>query len=286
MNEMGSLSIDKLTELSILMKGAGEMASGVAWRLHRAGFKRICMLEVPTPLAVRRRVSFCEAVYEGVMQVEGIKAEHIPYDPADPEDGLAEVHKAWERGVIALLIDPKWTIMPQLRPMVMIDAILAKKNLGTSPDQAPLTIALGPGFCAGKDADFVIETMRGHNLGRVLTQGYAMPDTGIPGNIGGVTADRVLRAPCAGEFKSILSLGDMVSAGQAVGQVEGSPVRSKIDGILRGLIRDGAQVSHKLKLGDVDPRGKADHMDTVSDKARAIGGAVLEAMLGRINRSL
>ncbi len=273
----------KPSELRIVIKSAGEMASGVAWRLYQAGFKRICMLEVPTPLAVRRRVSFSEAVYDGGMQVEKVKGELVQCPrPGDP-DCVSEIERVWDRGSIAVLVDPTWEVMGVLRPQIMIDAILAKNNLGTRKDEAPLTIALGPGFCAGQDTDYVIETMRGHHLGRVFREGFASPDTGIPGNIDGHTAVRVLRAPQAGVFETLLALGDMVETGQTVGRVGDKDVKAGIGGILRGLIRDGAQVSDKLKLGDVDPRGKPDHMDTVSDKARALGGSVLEVIMHRIN---
>jgi xanthine dehydrogenase accessory factor len=273
-----------LHELILVIKSAGEMASGVAWRLHRAGFKRICMLEVPTPLAVRRRVSFCEAVYDGRMEVDGVTAEFADCGSAMDQDCISKIHGAWQRKNIAVIIDPEWQLLKLLKPQVLIDGILAKKNLGTSVGDAPLTIAMGPGFSAGRDADIVIETMRGHHLGRVIEEGCALADTRVPGVIAGYSIERVLRAPQAGVFKSKLALGDMVRAGQVVGHVGQSEVKAKIGGILRGLIRDGAVVSHDLKLGDVDPRGKADHMDTVSDKARALGGSVLEVILSRYNR--
>lgn len=254
----------------IVIKGAGEMASGVAVRLYRAGFRRLAMLEVAAPLAVRRAVSFCEAVRDGGQQVEGIAAVRV----ADP----AMLEGVWQEGRIAVAVDPDWTWLQFVRPSVSIDAILAKRNLGTTMDEAPLVVALGPGFEAGRDAHWVVETQRGHNLGRLLAEGYAEANTGIPGNIGGFTRERVLRAPADGVVENVLAIGDMVRAGETVCTVGGTPVVSQIDGVVRGLIRTGIRVPKDIKIGDVDPRGEKAYCYTVSEKARALGGSVLEAI--------
>lgn len=260
-----------LSDIVIGIKGAGEMASAVAWRLYMANFRNLFMMEPPDPLAVRRRVSFCEAVHVGTQTVEkvtGIRAE-------DADQVLA----AWQTWHIPVLVDPQWTMIDRLEPDVVIDAILAKKNLGTNRGEARLVIGLGPGFFAGEDVHLVIETNRGHNLGRIITRGPAAPNTGVPGNIGGYTRQRILRAPDAGRFVSFHDIGDRVKAGELVGTVEKATVRAEINGILRGLIRTGTDVSKGLKIGDIDPRGDEDYCLTISDKARAIGGSVLEAVL-------
>ena len=170
-------------------------------------------------------------------------------------------------------------MLDQTQPDVVIDAILAKKNLGTHKNEAPLVIGLGPGFVAKQDVHMVIETNRGHNLGRIITSGSAEPDTGIPGSINGYTEERVLRAPCDGEFNARRSIGDSVKRGDAIGTVAQEPVVAKIDGVIRGLIRSSANVNRGLKIGDIDPRGRVDYCATISEKARAIGGSVLEAIL-------
>lgn len=254
------------------IKGAGEMATGVAVRLTLAGFSRIFMMETERPLAVRRTVSFCEAIYDGKSVVEGIEAVRTE----DKDDIFA----AWEKGKIAVLADPGWVILPRIRPMVVIDAIIAKKNLGTTRGEAPLVIGLGPGFTAEADVHRVIETMRGHDLGRVIDRGSARADTAIPGPIDGHTVDRVLRAPATGTFHSQRKITDRIRAGDVIGNVAGKEVVAKIDGIIRGLIREGTVVRERIKIGDIDPRGRVEYCFTVSDKSRAIGGAVLEAILG------
>lgn len=264
--------VDKsLSDIVIGIKGAGEMASAVAWRLFMANFRNLFMMEAPDPLAVRRRVSFCEAVHDGTQTVEkvtGVRAENID-----------RVQAAWQTRRIPVLVDPRWTMINRLEPDVVIDAILAKKNLGTNMGEARLVIGLGPGFSAGNDVHLVIETNRGHHLGRIITRGPAAPNTGVPANNGGYTRERILRAPAAGRFVSFGDIGDLVKAGEIVGTVGKANVRVEINGILRGLIRTGTDVSEGLKIGDIDPRGdKADCL-TISDKARAIGGSVLEAVL-------
>jgi len=265
--------IDKVI---VLIRGAGEMASGVAHRLHRSHFK-VCMLEISHPLAVRREVSFCEAIYEGEKEVEGVGAKLI--------STAKEVQSVWEEGKIPLLIDPDGKKTRNfLGPDVVIDAIMAKKNLGTQTNDAPLVIGLGPGFAAGKDVHIVVETNRGHDLGRLILKGTAEPDTGLPGNIGGYTLERVLRTMKKGIFHPQKSIGDRVSKGTVVAVVDDFPVIAKISGMVRGLIREGVQVRKGMKVGDIDPRGKRESCFTISDKARAIGGGVLEAILYWFNK--
>lgn len=268
--------MNSLKKRVIIMKGAGEMASGVACTLHRSGFRRILMLETASPLAVRREVSFCEAVHDGRKSVEGIDAVKV----ADGA-GLAD---AWEKGMIAVLVDPKGDAMRRMEPDIVIDATIAKRNLGTAITDAPLVIALGPGFTAGRDCHLVVETNRGHNLGRLIASGEAEPNTGIPGSIGGFTKERVLRAPAGGTFATGKKIGDPVLRGEEIGRVGTETVTAPIDGILRGLIRPGTHVETGLKIGDIDPRGEAAYCGTVSEKARTLGGSVLEAILAAYNR--
>ena len=260
-----------LGELTIVIKGAGEMASAVAWRLYMANFKKILMLDVATPLAVRRKVSFCEALHDGIQTVEGVKAIMA--------GAIGGIHTAWAQGRIAVAADPKWLLPQQVRPKVVVDAILAKKNLGTRMKDAELVIGLGPGFTAGQDVHMVIETNRGHDLGRILTAGSAQANTGVPGAIAGLTEERVLRAPVAGLFETTRSIGDLIMTGDIIGTVAGQEISSRIEGVLRGLIRSETKVTRGLKIGDVDPRGQKQSCHTISEKARAIGGSVLEAVL-------
>jgi xanthine dehydrogenase accessory factor len=266
----------QLQELIITVKGAGEMASALAWRLYMANIRRIVMLETAMPLAVRREVAFCEAVYAGSKTVEGVEAVTA--------SGAEQLHAIWDLGKIAVAVDPCWEMIRKIRPDVLVDAILAKRNLGTRSNHAPLVIGLGPGFTAGDDVHVVIETHRGHDLGRILTVGSAEPDTGIPGPIDGVTEDRVLRAPDEGEFLSSSRIGAWVEKGEVVGRVADTEVIGRIGGVLRGLIRPGTWVTSGLKIGDIDPRGNVTHCFTISDKARAIAGSVLEAVLRTYNR--
>ena len=251
------------------------MATGVACRLYRSHFTRILMLETPSPLAVRRRVSFCEAVHDRTTTVEGIEAVRI-----EREDELPTV---WGGGRIAVRVDPHGESLQTLRPDVFIDATVAKRNLGTAISDAPLVVALGPGFVAGRDCHVVIETNRGHNLGRLITEGSAEANTGIPGEIGGYTRERVLRAPADGRFSSGKEIGSAVRTGEVIGHVGAVEVAATIDGVLRGLIRPDSLVTAGMKIGDIDPRGNAEHCVTISEKARALGGAALEAILARYN---
>ncbi len=261
-----------LRKCIIGIKGAGEMATGIAVRLKKAGFSKIFMMEIENPLAVRRTVSFCEAILDGTAVVEGIEGVRAR--------GNNEILDAWDKGQIAIAGDPEWDLLSQVCPDVVVDAIIAKKNLGTTLSDAPLVIGLGPGFTAQGDVHRVIETMRGHDLGRVIDKGSALADTGIPGSIGGHTVDRVLRAPCSGIFHSERIITEKIFVGDVIGSVEGIEVVAKVGGVLRGLIRSGTKVRESVKIGDIDPRGNVEYCFSVSDKSRALGGAVLEAVLG------
>lgn len=252
------------------------MASAVAWRLYTANVRSIVMMETAMPLAVRREVAFCEAVYDGSKTVEGVVALKTA--------AVVEIPHAWEFGKIAVIVDPGWQAIRQIRPDVLVDAILAKQNLGTRREDASLVIGLGPGFVAGEDVHFVIESRRGHNLGRVITAGSAEPDTGVPEPVEGIAGDRVLRAPAEGEFRSSGRIGDYVTKGALVGRIGDAEVTARISGVLRGLIRPGTWVTAGLKIGDIDPRGDVTACFTISDKARAIAGSVLETVLRAYNR--
>jgi xanthine dehydrogenase accessory factor len=266
----------RISELIVLIRGGGEVASGVAHRLHQAHFK-ICMTEISHPLAVRREVAFSEAIYEGEKEVEGVRAKFI----SKPE----ETESLWKKGDIPILIDPDGKrTRTFLKPDVLIDAIMAKKNLGTQINEAPLVIGLGPGFTAGENVHIVVETNRGHRLGKMVLNGTAEPDTGIPGEIGGYTIERVLRTMKKGIFHPQKSIGDRINGGAVVAVVDDFPVIAKISGIVRGLLREGAEVKKGMKVGDIDPRGKKESCFTISDKARAIGGGVLEAILYNFNK--
>ena len=254
----------------VLVRGAGDLASGVATRLHRAGFD-VVMTELPKPLMVRRAVCFGEAVWEGTVTVEDITAVRV----AD----LHAAYSALAARQIPVLVDPAGLCRTELAPGIVVDAIMAKRNTGTTITDAPLVVALGPGFTAGVDCHAVIETHRGHWLGRVYWQGAALPDTGVPGEIGGEAARRVLRAPVGGIFTGQAAIGDFVQSGQPLGTVDGTPLAATCDGILRGLIRSGIYVAAGVKIGDIDPRAERSHCFTVSDKSLAVGGGVLEAIL-------
>ena len=257
-----------------MIRGAGEMASGVGHRLVRSHFK-VFMTELAEPLCIRREVSFSEAIYDGEATVEGIVAKHVA--SAD------QVYMLWEKGTIPVLTDPEGTSKNIMKPHVIVDAILAKRNTGTAKTDAPLVIGLGPGFWAGRDVDVVIETNRGHDLGRIIDDGPASPDTGIPGQIAGASAQRVLRSPRDGIFRPLKKIGDKVESGDLVAMVEGEPMATAISGVIRGLLREGMMVHEGLKAGDVDPRGVRESCFTISDKARAVGGSILEVILVHFN---
>ncbi|MDR2568810.1 MAG: EF2563 family selenium-dependent molybdenum hydroxylase system protein [Oscillospiraceae bacterium] len=256
----------------VIVRGGGDLATGVVQKFFRAGFN-VLILEAQAPTAVRRSVSLCEAVYEGIKNVEDVTCRRI--------SSILELDACIQEGFIAMLVDPEGKSIDEIKPAAVIDAIMAKRNHGTNRSMADVTIALGPGFCAGKDVHAVIETKRGHDLGRLILDGYARPDTGIPGEVGGESARRVVRAPLGGVVKHKKQIGDIVERGEVlftINDIENNDtdVRASISGVLRGLIREGTQVSIGMKTADIDPRIDVDWR-TISDKARCIGGAVLEA---------
>lgn len=316
----------------VLIRGAGDLATGVIQALHRAGFSLVAT-EVPEPSAIRRSVALCEAVYDGRTEVEDCEAQlcssvgealellegnaqvqsqtapatndmngdrHVDESeqkakPKEPAHAVTsgtfltsvaankqeqETKAPGSKSPIPLLIDPNLSCLPELKPFAIVDAIIAKKNTGLQRRMAPITIALGPGFSAGEDCDIVVETMRGHNLGRLIFSGTARPNSGIPGLIAGHDADRVIHSPATGIIHNLAQIGDLVEAGQILADIEGVPVKATIHGVLRGLIRDGFAVSEGLKIADIDPR-YTEQMNcfTISDKARALGNATLQALL-------
>jgi xanthine dehydrogenase accessory factor len=263
-----------MRDISIIIKGAGEMASGLAHCLFTADMTRICMLEIENPLCVRRTVSFCEAVFERQAEVEGVAATLVR-DRA----GLA---KAWQRKQIGVIVDPAWKTIGELKPDIVIDAVLAKRNLGTRKDDAPIVIGVGPGFSAPETVHAVIESNRGPNLGRAIYRGASEPYTGVPAVKAGFSYERVLRAPHAGVVRIVKSIGDPVQAGDVILYVDATPVCAAIDGITRGVIRE-IQVGKNEKVGDIEPTTDPSCCWTISDKARAIGGGVLEAVRNLIN---
>lgn len=320
MNQSNNQIIKK--NLLIICRGAGDLATGIIHRLHRAGH-RVIALETDYPAAIRRQVSFCEAVYDGSAAVEGVTARLVPaltdaetYTEIDAEidaeidtetyswiNDTPAAHIAsekWSRsaieavleaGEVPLLIDPKGESIELLKPDVVVDAIIAKKNLGTTINMAPLVIGVGPGFTAGQDVHLVIESMRGHNLARIITDGMAQPNTGVPGNIAGFTSERVIHAPAAGYIHDVGKIGDIVQKGNEIARIypdKGSfdnelseyvPVNATITGIIRGLIREGYYFKEGFKIADIDPReSELTNCFTISDKARSIAGSVLEAV--------
>ncbi len=265
-----------LNEIVVGIKGAGEMASGIAWRLYQSNIRKIFMMETPEPFAVRREVCFSETVLQGKKTVEGVQAIRA--------EGVETIRNAWDQGQIPVIVDPEWAMIKEICPEVVLDAILAKRNLGTWMEEAPLVIGLGPGFTAAQDVHMVIETNRGHNLGRIILKGSADANTGVPGVIGGYTVERVLRAPGRGRFTARVKIKDMVKRGDLLCHVDAHEVRAEINGVVRGLIPSGTQVTKGLKLGDIDPRGNINYCATISEKSRAIAGTSLEAILRVFNR--
>ena len=276
-------------KILIICRGGGDLATGIVHRLFRAGFP-VLVLETDSPAAIRRQVSFSEAVYDGTATVEGVTAERIA------SANRASVNHVLEEGRVPLLVDPEGSSIPLLKPDIVVDAIIAKKNLGTAKEMAPLVIGVGPGFTAGEDVDLVVESMRGHNLARIFTTGSALPNTGIPGNIGGFTKERVLHAETAGYMKNIRQIGDIVEKGEEIARIyekmtedgtfSGSyvSVEASISGMIRGLIREGYHFQKGFKIADIDPReSELANCFTISDKARSIGGSVLEAVCGYVN---
>ena len=261
----------------IIVRGGGDLASGTIYKLKKCGFP-VLILEVANPSAIRRNVAFCEAVYQGSQTVEDMTC-YLAASLEQAEQLLGE-------GKLVVLVDPLGESIPKLKPLAVVDAILAKKNLGTNREMSPLTVALGPGFTAGEDVDAVIETKRGHNLGRVLWDGSAAPNTGIPGSIAGFAKERVIHCPAKGILRNVKHITETVSKGEIIAVVETEngdiPVEATLDGILRGLIRDGYPVTVGFKMADIDPRAEEyNNCFTISDKARCIAGGVLEAILQR-----
>ena len=308
MNQSNNQIIKK--NLLIICRGAGDLATGIIHRLHRAGH-RVIALETDYPAAIRRQVSFCEAVYDGSAAVEGVTARLVPaltdaetdtetYSGENDTPAAHIVSEKWdssaieavlEAGEVPLLIDPKGESIALLKPDVVVDAIIAKKNLGTTIDMAPLVIGVGPGFTAGQDVHLVIESMRGHNLARIITDGMAQPNTGVPGNIAGFTSERVIHAPAAGYIHDVRKIGDIVQKGDEIARIypdkesydnalsEYVPVNATITGIIRGLIREGYYFRKGFKIADIDPReSELTNCFTISDKARSIAGSVLETV--------
>ena len=264
----------------IIVRGGGDLATGTIHRLWSAGF-RVLVLEAEHPAAIRRQVSLSEAVYEGTATVEGLTAERI--------EDISQLEAVWARGNVPMLVDPAAECLKVLKPAVVVDAIIAKYNVGTTRDMAPATIALGPGFVAGVDVDAVIETSRGHKLGRVIKEGSAKPNTGIPGIIGGYGKERVMHSPAEGILRNVHAIGDIVPAGEEIAYVETAggrvPVLATITGIIRGLIRDGYPVTVGFKIADIDPReAELENCWLISDKARCIAGSVLEQVCAAVRK--
>ena len=308
MNQSNNQIIKK--NLLIICRGAGDLATGIIHRLHWAGH-RVIALETDYPAAIRRQVSFCEAVYDGSAAVEGVTARLVPaladaetdtetYSGINDTPAAHIVSEKWdssaieavlEAGEVPLLIDPKGESIALLKPDIVVDAIIAKKNLGTTINMAPLVLGVGPGFTAGQDVHLVIESMRGHNLARIITDGMAQPNTGVPGNIAGFTSERVIHAPAAGYIHDVRKIGDIVQKGDEIARIypdkesydnalsEYVPVNATITGIIRGLIREGYYFRKGFKIADIDPReSEITNCFTISDKARSIAGSVLEAV--------
>ncbi len=276
----------------VVIKGAGDLASGIAVRLFRCGFP-IIMTEIARPMAVRRSVSFAEAVFSGETCVESILARRWTLDEItelNSEDPTAL--RSLARRQVPVVVDPAASILTRLAPAIVIDAIMAKRNLGTRKSDAPIVVGLGPGFTAGIDCHAVIETNRGHDLGRVIWAGSAQADTGQPGELPGVDSkrSRVLRAPVAGHFKGAPSIGEKVADGDILGHIidahaAATPIVAPFSGILRGIIHPGVPLTPGMKIGDIDPRIEPENCRTVSDKSLAIGGGALEALLTMMNQS-
>ena len=274
----------------IVVRGAGDLATGTIHRLKKAGF-RLLVLEAEHPAAIRRQVALSEAVYAGSARVEDVEAVRMDVDLAEKKNRKElleqEMERIWKKDGVPVLVDPAGLSIAALRPTVVADAILAKKNLGTTKEMAPLVIALGPGFTAGEDVDVVIETKRGHNLGRVIRSGSAVPNTGIPGIIGGYGKERVMHAQAEGILRNVASIGDIVEARAVIAEIETEkgtvPVEASLSGLLRGLIRDGYPVTKGFKIADIDPRKEElQNCFTISDKARCIAGSVLEVICGEL----
>lgn len=261
----------------VLIKGAGDLATGIAYRLKKSGFD-IVMTEIDNPTTVRRTVAFSQAIFDNEIEIEGIKGIKV--------NNINEIHKEIKKGNIPIIIDKEANIIKKLKPKVVVDAIIAKKNLRTSINDAPIVIGVGPGFEAKKDCHLVIETKRGHYLGKVIEEGSAIPNTGIPGNIGGYTKERIIRASSNGKIRPVVKIGDYVKKGEVIAYIDGVEVVAEIDGIVRGMLQEGIEVFKGMKSGDIDPRCEKNHCFTISDKARSIGGGVLEAIMYMNSKNL
>lgn len=259
----------------VVVRGGGDIATGTIMKLYQCGFS-VLILEIENPSAIRRNVAFSEAVYQGIQMVEQVSC----FLAKDLDEACAFLNE----GKLTMLIDPEGDCLKTLQPLVLVDAILAKKNLGTTRDMAPITVALGPGFEAGNDVDAVIETQRGHSLGRIIYEGRAIENTGIPGKIAGFDKERVIHSPEKGTMRNVKVITDLVKKGEVIAEIETEngkvPVYASLDGLLRGLIRDGYPVTRGFKIADIDPRAdEYNNCFTISDKARCIAGGVLEAIL-------
>ena len=265
---MGQMTV--FAKVMVVVRGAGDIASGVIYRLHRAGFP-VVVLELPTPLFVRRAVAYGQAVFDGAITVDGVTARLAPDAPA--------ARQVIADGEIPVLIDPEGASLAELQPTVIVDGRMEKRNLGSTMQDAPLVIGLGPGFTAGVDVHAVIETNRGHDLGRVMWQGAAEADTGTPGAVRGVTKSRILRAPADGHVLAKAQIGDMLREGELIAEVNSEPIVAPFDGVLRGIVHERVDAWKGMKVGDLDPRGVRRNCFTISEKSLAVGGGVLEAVL-------
>ena len=260
----------------VVIRGGGDLATGVIQKFYRTGFK-VVVLEKEKPLAIRRTVALCQGVYDKEHQVEDMTTFLV--------QSTDECLEVWKQGKIPILIDPEGKWIEEMKPDIVVDGIMAKKNLGTHRNMASITIALGPGFVAGEDVDVVVETKRGHHLGKLYFKGSAIDNTGIPGELEGVVKERVVYAPCSGKVTHIKGIGDEVREGEGIFYIDDFKVISPLDGTLRGLIHEGVMVKEGMKCADIDPRKEAkEYCYSISDKARAIGGATLEATLILLNK--
>ena len=253
----------------IIVRGGGDIATGTIYKLYQSRFP-VLVLEIANPSCIRRTISFCEAVFDKKVEVEGVTAKRA--------ESLEDAFAIYGQGQIPVMIDENGSMIQEVQPPVVVDAILAKRNLGTKITDAPAVIGVGPGFCAGKDVDAVIETQRGHNLGRVIYEGEAAPNTGIPGMIGGYAKERVIHASATGKLHILRQIGEIVEPGDILADIEGTPVETVIGGVIRGMIREGYPVTKGFKMADIDPRlNEYENCFTISDKARCIAGGVVEA---------
>ena len=260
----------QMNENLVVVRGGGDLATGTVYKLARCGFD-VVIFETAQPTVIRRTVSFAQAVFDGETAVEGLTAVKA--------DSIDDCHRLFRENKVPVLIDPDGQSLEELQPEAVVDAIIAKRNICTAIDMAPIVIGLGPGFYAGRDVHAVIETNRGHHLGRVIYEGEAAPNTGVPGSIEGYSIERIVRAPSSGIITGIADIGDHVEKGQVIARIEGRPVVAPLSGVLRGMIQTGIHVDEQMKIGDVDPRNDPEYCYTISEKSRAIGGGVLEAIL-------